>query len=198
MEHRMDQKVQAIHSRMDAFELRVLERPAPTVEVSTLKKELEGLHANIVVLLAPPETEPEYAPTTPGDDVMMSALFGDNMLPPDSSPIAGKRPCSGCTSDDVKAPRLRKRERQQTKVAQRASIIDEELRHQRANEVGVGTSARVSTTDGAKRVDVSTTDGVVRVDESTTEIVGIVDGSANDGIPSVDPVGSGKPNPPTS
>uniref|UniRef100_M1DBP6 Integrase core domain containing protein n=1 Tax=Solanum tuberosum TaxID=4113 RepID=M1DBP6_SOLTU len=83
--------------------------------------------------------------------------------------------------------RVRKRERQQIEVSRRASIVYEEMRQQRAREIGMGPSSGVSTTDGA-----------VRVDESTTEGAGIVDGNTINGIPSVDLAGSGKPDPPAS
>jgi len=75
--------------------------------VTTLKKELESLSADVDVLLAPLETEPESAPTAPVDDVVMSALYGDDMLPPDSSHAIGKRPRSGRTSDDTEAEGVR-------------------------------------------------------------------------------------------
>ncbi|KAK4707335.1 hypothetical protein R3W88_033109 [Solanum pinnatisectum] len=166
MEHTIDQKVHAVQKRLDAFELRVLERLALTVDVTTLKKELESLCADVAVLLTPPETELESASTASVDDVC---------------------PRSGHTSDDIEAQRLRKRECQQTKVAWRASIVDEELRQQQAREIGVGPSSTVSTTEGAKKVDVS-----------STESAGIVDGSTTEGVPNVDPVGSGKPDPPAS
>uniref|UniRef100_M1DI66 Integrase core domain containing protein n=1 Tax=Solanum tuberosum TaxID=4113 RepID=M1DI66_SOLTU len=186
LEARMDTLLQHdIHQRLDAFELRVLERLTPTVDVTTLKKELESLSADVDVLLAPLETEPESAPTAPVDDVVMSALYGDDMLPPDSSHAIGKRPRSGRTSDDTEAEGVRNRERQQTEVAWRASIVDEEIRQQRDREIGLGPCSGVSTTDGE-----------VRVDESTTESAGIVNRSATDAVPSVDPVGSGKSNPP--
>uniref|UniRef100_M1DT13 Integrase core domain containing protein n=1 Tax=Solanum tuberosum TaxID=4113 RepID=M1DT13_SOLTU len=72
--------------------------------------------------------------------------------------------------------RLRKRECQQTEEAQRASILDKELRQQRVREAGVRPSGSVSTTEGPASVDVVATDDV----------------------PSVDPAGSGKPDPPAS
>ena len=58
----------------------------------------------------PPETEPESAPAAPVDEVMLTALFGNDMPPPDSSRAAGKLPCSDRTSDDVKAHRLKNKE----------------------------------------------------------------------------------------
>uniref|UniRef100_M1DLY5 Integrase core domain containing protein n=1 Tax=Solanum tuberosum TaxID=4113 RepID=M1DLY5_SOLTU len=106
----------------------------------------------------------------------MIALFGDSMPPPDSSRAAGMRYRSDCTFDDVEAQRLRKKERQQLEEVTMVSLLDEEMRHQRAREIGVGPFGSVSITEGA----------------------GIVDGSSTDDVPSVDPAGSGKLYPPTS
>uniref|UniRef100_M1DL59 Integrase core domain containing protein n=1 Tax=Solanum tuberosum TaxID=4113 RepID=M1DL59_SOLTU len=137
MEHMMDHKVQALNQPLDAFERRVLERPAPTTDVSGFKTELASLRADLDTLLDPPETERESAPISP------------------------------------------------TGAAQRAFIMDEELRQQRAREIGVGASRRVGTTDGVARVDVSITEGAAMVDAGTT-----------DGNPIVDLAGSGKSDPP--
>ncbi|KAK4729550.1 hypothetical protein R3W88_022538 [Solanum pinnatisectum] len=176
MEHMIDQKVHAVHKHLDAFELRVLKRLALTVDVTTLKKELKSLCADVIVLLTPLETELESASTASVDDVVMNSSYAIR-----------KCPCSGRTSNDIEVERLRMRERLQTKVAWRASIVDEELRQQQAREIGVGPSSSVSTTEGAEKVDVS-----------TTERAGIVDGSTTEGVPNVDPVGFGKPDPPAS
>uniref|UniRef100_M1DWA6 Uncharacterized protein n=1 Tax=Solanum tuberosum TaxID=4113 RepID=M1DWA6_SOLTU len=54
-------------------------------------------------------------------------------------------------------------------VARRASIVDEEMRQHRSNEIGVGPSSGMSTSDGAIRVDESTTEGTEMVDESATK-----------------------------
>jgi len=76
---------------------------------------------------------------------------------PDSSHAARKRPRSSRTSDVTQSVRVRKREQLLTEVAMRASIVDEEMRQQRAREVGVGASSSMSTTNGALTVDDSTT-----------------------------------------
>lgn len=185
MEHMMEQKVHVVYKRLDAFELRVLERSSPTVDVNTLQKEIESLCADITGLLSPPKTEPESAPTESIDDTMLSALFRDGMPPPDSFHNTGKHARSCFTSDDTEAGRASKRECQQTKASRRASIVDEELRQQQARKISVGASSSVSTTDGTVRVDVSITEGAEMVDASTT-----------DGVSSVDRAGSKKPDPP--
>ncbi|KAK4723873.1 hypothetical protein R3W88_026652 [Solanum pinnatisectum] len=196
MEHIMDQKVQAVHKRLDAFKLRVLERPAPTTNVSSFKTELASLQADLDTFLAPPKTEHDSAPIAPIDNTVLDALFGDKMPLFTSSHHTGKRPHSSRTSNDIKAGRARKRKCQELEAAGRVSIVDEEMHQQWVMEVGVGTSSSVGTTDGAMRVDVSTTDGAVRLDASTTECAEIVDVGTINGDPSVDLVGSGKPYPP--
>uniref|UniRef100_M1DCH1 Integrase core domain containing protein n=1 Tax=Solanum tuberosum TaxID=4113 RepID=M1DCH1_SOLTU len=79
-------------------------------------------------------------------------------------------------SDTNEARILKKKERQQFAVTQRESILDKNRRHQRAREIDGGLSGISSTTDGAP----------------------IVGKGATDGIPSIDPAGSEKPNPPAS
>ncbi|KAK4713471.1 hypothetical protein R3W88_019378 [Solanum pinnatisectum] len=110
MEHMMDQKVQAIHKHLDAFELRVLKRPTPTTYVSSFQTELASLWADLNTLLAAPETEPESAPTTPIDNTTLDALFRDEMQSPTSSHHVGKHPRSSRASDDTEAGRVSKRE----------------------------------------------------------------------------------------
>uniref|UniRef100_M1DW35 Integrase core domain containing protein n=1 Tax=Solanum tuberosum TaxID=4113 RepID=M1DW35_SOLTU len=129
---------------------------------------------------------------------VLEIFFSDAVPPPDSSHAVRKSPTFGRISKDAEVQRSRERERQQTEVARRASIVDEEFRQQWGRERNVGPSSGVRNTKGAVRVDVSTIEGVVLVDVSTTESAGIVDGSATDGIPSIDTSRSRKPDPPTS
>uniref|UniRef100_M1DVY5 Integrase core domain containing protein n=1 Tax=Solanum tuberosum TaxID=4113 RepID=M1DVY5_SOLTU len=107
------------------------------------------------------------------DDMVLIALFEDGMQPPDSSRTVGKRPYSSHTSDGSEAGRGRKRELQETEAARRASIVDEELRQQRARRIGVGASSSVMTIDGAVRVNVSTTEGAEMVDAGTRLLRGL-------------------------
>jgi len=58
----LDHKVQVVHQRLDAFELNVLERPAPTTDVSASWMELTSLRADLNTLLVPPDTKVESAP----------------------------------------------------------------------------------------------------------------------------------------
>ncbi|KAG5580774.1 hypothetical protein H5410_051401 [Solanum commersonii] len=58
IEEKTNQKVQAVHKRLDAFELRVLERPAPTTDMSSFWTELASLRADVDTILATPVVEP--------------------------------------------------------------------------------------------------------------------------------------------
>ncbi|WMV45470.1 hypothetical protein MTR67_038855 [Solanum verrucosum] len=68
-----------------------------------IQMELASLRADVDVLLAPSEIAPEGAPTVEKDEVVVTALFGDTMPPPDSSRVAGKRHCSNHTFDTKEA-----------------------------------------------------------------------------------------------
>uniref|UniRef100_M1DIG3 Integrase core domain containing protein n=1 Tax=Solanum tuberosum TaxID=4113 RepID=M1DIG3_SOLTU len=138
--------------------------------------ELASLRADVAALLTPIEPAPEATPTADEDDVVMTTLFGDAMPPPDSSRAFEKRPHSDHTFDTEEGHRSKKKVRQQIEAAQQQSILDEEMRQQRAREISVGPSGIVSTTEGA----LTTSEG------------------ATDGVSRVDPSGFGKPDPPTS
>jgi len=79
MEAKTDQKVQAVHKWLDAFELRVLERPAPTTDISSFRTDLASLQADVDAILATPVVEPQAAPSAFGDNTVLGALFsGDD------------------------------------------------------------------------------------------------------------------------
>lgn len=52
MEHMMDRKIQANHKCLDGFELTVMLRHAPTIDVTTFQIELASLRADVVSLLS--------------------------------------------------------------------------------------------------------------------------------------------------
>ncbi|WMV25868.1 hypothetical protein MTR67_019253, partial [Solanum verrucosum] len=129
-------QIQAVHKRLDAFGLRVLEWPAPTIDVTAFQIKLARLRADVDALLAPAKFIPEPAHEVEDDEVVMSALFGDTVPPPDLSQASGKRHSSFVhTSDDKEARRAKKRERQEIEAAQRHSLFDEELHLRRAREI---------------------------------------------------------------
>ena len=46
-----ERKIAEVHQRLDAFELRVLSRPAPLVDVSTLQDAVDSLRVDIDTIL---------------------------------------------------------------------------------------------------------------------------------------------------
>ncbi|KAG5585447.1 hypothetical protein H5410_045881 [Solanum commersonii] len=58
MEGMIDQKVQAVNKHLDAFELRVLERSTPAIDLSSLQAELASLQTDVDAILAAPTIEP--------------------------------------------------------------------------------------------------------------------------------------------
>ncbi|WMV50328.1 hypothetical protein MTR67_043713 [Solanum verrucosum] len=113
MEQMMDRKIQAIHKLLDAFQYRVMERPAPIIDAATFQTKLASLCADVDALLAPTDIVPESTPAVSNDEVVMTPLFCYTMPPPHSSFAAGKRPHSAHTFHTEQAQRLRKKERQQ-------------------------------------------------------------------------------------
>ncbi|KAH0750729.1 hypothetical protein KY290_029961 [Solanum tuberosum] len=113
MEQMMDQKIQAVHKRLDAFELRILERPALIIDVTTAQMELVILRADVDCFLSPSNIAPEVAPAAEEDELVMTDLFGDDMPPPDSSCATCKCHLSNHTSDADKAQRLKNKEHKQ-------------------------------------------------------------------------------------
>uniref|UniRef100_M1DX81 Integrase core domain containing protein n=1 Tax=Solanum tuberosum TaxID=4113 RepID=M1DX81_SOLTU len=131
MEGMMDQKVQAINKRLDAFELRILEQSAPAIDLSALQAELASLRTEVDAILAAPSVEPQVAPTALADDTVLDTLFSrtaEEGLEPTHA--KGKRHRSHRTEEE----KAQKRQRRQEKEVRRASILDEELRQQRVHE----------------------------------------------------------------
>uniref|UniRef100_M1DAM2 Integrase core domain containing protein n=1 Tax=Solanum tuberosum TaxID=4113 RepID=M1DAM2_SOLTU len=75
MEGMMDQKVQTVNKRLDAFELCILERSAPAIDLSALQAELASLRTDVDAILAAPSVEPQVTPTALADDTVLDALF---------------------------------------------------------------------------------------------------------------------------
>ena len=78
----IEQKIDEVHQRLDAFELRVLARPAPLVDVSTLQAAVDNLHADIDMILEAREPESEAPSAEPNEDTVMAALFATFEIPP--------------------------------------------------------------------------------------------------------------------
>ena len=76
-----ERKIAEVHQRLDAFELRVLARPAPPVDVSTLQAAINIPRPEIdMILMARAESE---APSVePAEDTVLPALFTTIEIPP--------------------------------------------------------------------------------------------------------------------
>ena len=122
---------------MDAFELQVLARPVPQVDVSTLQVAVETLHGYIDMILKAKVHESEAPSVEPAEDIVMAALFVTyEILPPPPREHAKRR--RGQEEDEARA---RKKERCEMESTRRSSLADEEARQMRVVESAGGASA---------------------------------------------------------
>ena len=75
-----ERKIAEVHQRLDAFELRVLTRPAPRVDVSTLQAAVKSLRADIDMILEARVPEFEAPSAEPAEDTVMVALFATSEI----------------------------------------------------------------------------------------------------------------------
>ena len=82
LERKMQQftkrKIAEVNRRLDAFELRVLARPAPPVDVSNLQAAVDSLHADIDTIQE--AKVPESVELA--EDTVLAALFATSEIPP--------------------------------------------------------------------------------------------------------------------
>ena len=130
-------KIVEVHQHLDAFELRVLARPAPPVDVSTLQAAVDSLRADIDTILEArvPESEAPYV--KPAEDTVLAALFTtiEILAPP---PREHAKRHSDRAEDEARA---RKKERREIEAARRASLAEEEANRMRASELAAGASS---------------------------------------------------------
>ncbi|XP_069150291.1 uncharacterized protein [Solanum lycopersicum] len=154
MQQFTERKIAEVNQRLDAFELRVLARPAPPVDVSTLQAAVDSRRADIDTILEARVPESETPSVEPAEDTVLATLF---------------------TTSDIPSPppqetvRARKKERREMKAARRASIVEEEAHQIRASQLAAGASiSRTEETAGGL------TDGA-GVAKDTTEGVQIAE-----------------------
>ena len=87
MERQMQRKIGEVNQRLDAFKLRVLARPAPPVDVSTLQAAVDSLRADIDTILE--ARVPESV--QPAEDTVLAALFATSEIPPPPPRESAKR-----------------------------------------------------------------------------------------------------------
>ena len=77
-----ERKIVEVNQHLDAFELRVLARPVPPVDVSTLQAAVDGLRADIDTILEARVPESEAPSVEPAEDTVLVALFATSEVPP--------------------------------------------------------------------------------------------------------------------
>ena len=77
-----ERKIAEVNQRLDAFELRVLARPAPLVDMSTLQATVDSLLADIDTILEARVPESEAPSVEPAEDTVLAALFATSDIPP--------------------------------------------------------------------------------------------------------------------
>ena len=130
-------KIAEVHQHLDAFEFRVLARPAPPVDVSTLQAAVDSLRADIYMILEARVPESEAPSVEPAEDKVLAALFATTKIPPPSPRENAKR-CRGQVEDEARA---RKKERREMEAARRASLAEEEVYQMGAGELTAGASS---------------------------------------------------------
>ena len=85
------QKIAEVNQRLDAFELRVLSRPAPPVDVSTLQAAVDSLRADIDTILEARVPESEAPSVEPAEDTVLAVLFATSDIPPPPPRESAKR-----------------------------------------------------------------------------------------------------------
>ncbi|TMX04570.1 hypothetical protein EJD97_007517 [Solanum chilense] len=175
VQHR-ERKIAEVHQHFDALELRVLARPSPQVDVTTLQAAFKGLRAHIDMILEARVPESEAPSTEPIDDTVMAALFATSEIPPPPPREHAKRR-RGREEDESRA---RKKERREIEAARRVSLADEEARKMRVVESASGASR-------SRNLEIAggTTDSGVAAKEST------------EGVQIKELVGFREPDPPT-
>ena len=82
MVHHTERKIVEVHQRLNAFELRVLARPALQVDVLTLQAAVESLRADIDMILKDRVPESVAPSAEPVEDTVLAALFATSEIPP--------------------------------------------------------------------------------------------------------------------
>ncbi|TMX02551.1 hypothetical protein EJD97_021133 [Solanum chilense] len=126
MVEKPEQKIDEVHQRLDAFELRVLDRPAPPVDV----------------------VDPSGC--KPDEDTVMAALFATPEIPPPPPRDHAKR-SRGREEDEARA---RKKERREMEAARRASLAEEEARQMRAGGTADSVVDAEDTSEGVQITEV--------------------------------------------
>ena len=91
MQQFTERKIAEVNQRLETFELRVLARPAPPVDVSTLQAAVDNLRADIDTILEARVSESEAPSVEPAEDTVLAALFTISEIPPPPHQESAKR-----------------------------------------------------------------------------------------------------------
>ena len=86
-----EQKITEVNQRLNAFELRVLARPSPPVDVSTLEDSIDSRRADINTILEARVPESEAPSVEHAEDTVLAALFATSEIPPPLPRESNKR-----------------------------------------------------------------------------------------------------------
>ena len=70
-----ERKIAEVHQHLDAFELRMLARPSPSVDMSTIEAAVDSLRADIDTILEARMPESEAPSVEPVEDTVLAGLF---------------------------------------------------------------------------------------------------------------------------
>ena len=133
----IERKIAEVNQRLDAFELRVLARPAPPVDVSTLQAAVDSLREDIDTILEARVPESKAPSVEPAEDTVLADLFATSDIPPPPPRESDKRRRVHA-EDEVRA---RKKELREIEAAMRVSLAKEEAHQMRASELAAGASS---------------------------------------------------------
>ncbi|TMX04112.1 hypothetical protein EJD97_011552, partial [Solanum chilense] len=113
-----ERKIAEVNQRLDAFELRVVARPAPPMDVSTLQATVYILRADIDTILEARVSDSEALSVEPAEDTVLAALFATSEIPPPPPRESDKR--RRCRAEDE--TRALMKEQRDIEAARRASL----------------------------------------------------------------------------
>ena len=170
-----DRKIAEVHQHLDAFELRVLARPTPPVDVSTVQAAVDSLRVDIDMILESRVPDSEAPSVERAEDTVLAALFSTSEIP-SPPPRENAKRHRGRMEDEARA---QKKERCEMEDARRASLVEEEARQMRAGELAAGASSSRTV-----EIEGGTADSTVAAEDTT------------EGVKITEEVGSGEPDPP--
>ena len=140
------------------------------MDVSTLQAVVDGLRADIDMILEARVPVSEAPSVEPAEDTVLAALFATSDIPPPPPREHAKRQ-RGRAEDEARG---RKKERHEMEAARRASLAEEEVHQMRAGVLAAGASS-----------------------SRTVEIAGGTAEDTTEGVQITKKVGSGEPDPPS-